>query len=149
MLQNPIVFSNNPLQDILVVIDDTPPEVVCPGVIVTGLNFNHSIANPAKSEYHHGYSLDPEGEICTYGVCDSPAQFFETKIGQYVVNDPRPMCVSFTAMHRSEQDPRGGWRWHKWGEYIGIQEPTCEYLYDEPVIVLVYVYHMYLLETAA
>jgi len=25
----------------------------------------------------------------------------------------------------------GGWRWHKWGEYIGKLEPKCEYLDDE------------------
>lgn len=25
----------------------------------------------------------------------------------------------------------GGWRWHKWGKYIGELDPKCEYLDDE------------------
>lgn len=25
----------------------------------------------------------------------------------------------------------GGWRWHKWGTYIGTLDPQCEYLDDE------------------
>ena len=33
-----------------------------------------------------------------------------------------------------------GWRWHKWGPYIGTQDPQCEYLADEPEIKEVFVY---------
>jgi hypothetical protein len=37
----------------------------------------------------------------------------------------------------------GGWRWHKWGPYIGTQEPKCEYIHDEPEIEEVFTYHVY------
>lgn len=53
--------------------------------------------------------------------------------------DPRLLGVFFTPMVRAEQSPEGGWRWHKWGEYIGDHTPTAEYLYDEPEIERVYV----------
>jgi hypothetical protein len=44
---------------------------------------------------------------------------------------------------KANQSHEGGWRWHKWGEYIGKYEPQYEYLYDEPEIEKVYVYHIY------
>ena len=36
-----------------------------------------------------------------------------------------------------------GWRWHKWGPYIGIERPQCEYLADEPVIEKVVCFSIY------
>ena len=39
--------------------------------------------------------------------------------------------------------PDCGWRWHKWGPYIGTQEPQCEYLADEPVIEKVICFSIY------
>jgi len=48
---------------------------------------------------------------------------------------------------RKDLEPTdGGWRWHKWGEYIGTQNPQMEYIHDEPEIEKVYVYHIYELE---
>jgi hypothetical protein len=41
----------------------------------------------------------------------------------------------------------GGWRWHKWGPYIGKGEPTTEYLDDEDGFADgVYVYHFYVVD---
>mgnify|MGYP000984510367 FL=1 len=41
----------------------------------------------------------------------------------------------------------GGWRWHKWGEYLGNGTPTCEHLDDEDEFNDgVYVYHMYIVD---
>lgn len=37
----------------------------------------------------------------------------------------------------------GGWRWHKWGAYIGTQNPHCEYLDDEPEINEVLIFSIY------
>ena len=40
----------------------------------------------------------------------------------------------------------GGWRWHKWGEYIGKLNPQCKYLDDEEFgdnFEYVLCYHLY------
>lgn len=55
----------------------------------------------------------------------------------------RLLVVSFTKVEKSKQPPTGGWRWHKWGPYIGKQEITSEYLYHEKEIDMVYVYHVF------
>jgi hypothetical protein len=77
-----------------------------------------------------------------YGVCDTPEQF----IGRYkaaLEASPHSFVVSFTIVRKSEQYAQGGWRWHKWGPYIGDKERQCEYLYDEPEIDQATVYHIY------
>lgn len=37
----------------------------------------------------------------------------------------------------------GGWRWEKWGPYIGTQRSVADYLHDEPDIDYVYTFHVY------
>ncbi len=78
-----------------------------------------------------------------YGVCDSPDQFMETVGAKLEADKERKYCVSLVRLLKSEQETPGGWRWHKWGPYIGKQDPQCEYLYDEPVITEVWTYHVY------
>jgi hypothetical protein len=41
--------------------------------------------------------------------------------------------VAFTHVAKDPENAGngGGWRWHKWGEYIGTGQPTTEYLDDE------------------
>lgn len=76
----------------------------------------------------------------SFGVCDTPEQL----LSMYDFDaDPRRFFITFTEMRKDEQSDWGGWRWHKWGEYLGTQDPQCEYLYDEPVIESVYVFHIY------
>lgn len=77
----------------------------------------------------------------SYGVCDSPDQFME-KYGNVLRDDPRNLVVAFVSIRKSTQYPEGGWRWHKWGPYVGKQTPTCEYLYDEPLIKEVFTYQI-------
>lgn len=83
--------------------------------------------------------------VPTYGVCDTPKQFAE-KFGDLVKADPRNCCVFFTHV---EKDPTnrgqgGGWRWHKWGEYVGEGTPEHEYLDDEEGFEGgVYVFHVH------
>lgn len=76
-----------------------------------------------------------------YGVCDYPQQLIE--MFPAVESDPRPFVVSMTRISKVHQSDNGGWRWHKWGPYIGTQNPQREYLYDEPEIEEVWVYHIY------
>lgn len=82
------------------------------------------------------------GNFGPYGVCDSFEQIFE-RCPEIVNDSTRGFFVFVTRLRKDEQSSEGGWRWHKWGEYIGTQEPTCEYLYDEPVIEQVYTFHVY------
>jgi hypothetical protein len=44
---------------------------------------------------------------------------------------------------KDPDNPCSGWRWHKWGEYIGTQNPQCEYLNDEPLIEEVITFSIY------
>lgn len=77
----------------------------------------------------------------SYGVCDYPQQVAEKF--PYLIDGPERLVMQVTELVGSEQPAQGGWRWHKWGEYIGDQDPQCEYLYDEPEIEKVFVFHIY------
>ena len=79
-----------------------------------------------------------------YGVCDSVDDILAKC--PLIENDPdRQFVICLTQVRRATDNKGkgGGWRWHKWGEYIGKREPTTEYLDDEPEIDSVYVYHVY------
>lgn len=85
----------------------------------------------------------PAGGGC-YGVCDSPEQFLAHPLGKALAASEREFCISFARVDKASQSADGGWRWHKWGEYIGEQDaPTTEYLYDEPNVDAVYCYHVF------
>lgn len=75
-----------------------------------------------------------------YGVCDTPEQAVE-KLG--LRSRPERFFVSFVKIRRGDQPRDGGWRWHKWGSYIGDRDPQCEYIHDEPDIEEVYTFHVY------
>src|ERR1035437_865715 len=77
----------------------------------------------------------------SYGVCDHLENLMSTY--PELQAEGRTFVVSMTAIRKEDQEAWGGWRWHKWGEYIGTQKPTCEYMHDEPEIDLVYCFHIY------
>jgi hypothetical protein len=81
-----------------------------------------------------------------YGVCDSLDQLRRHSLWEEIERDPRAMALVLTPVRRSDQEESGGWRWHKWGEYVGDQEPQCEYIFDEPVVELVYVFKAVVLD---
>lgn len=83
------------------------------------------------------------GEHCSYGVCDSPEQFLSHEVGGFVAASKRRFCVGFCLIERDHQPQQGGWRWHKWGPYIGAHAPQYEYLAHERDIERVYCYHVY------
>lgn len=87
-------------------------------------------------------------ELNSYGVCDTPKQFFD-KFGRLIAKDERPICLVFTHIKKEPEKAftRGGWRWHKWGPYVGEYEPTTEYLDDEQEFCDgVFVYHLYIVD---
>lgn len=80
--------------------------------------------------------------VPAYGVADSVEQFI-AKFGGFIEKSSDCYAVIFTAVYKNDQPEEDGWRWHKWGEYIGNKNPKCEYLYDEPDINLVYTFHVF------
>lgn len=75
-----------------------------------------------------------------YGVSDNLEQVLE-KFKDQVEDEENKFVITMTPVHKNNE--KGGWRWHKWGEYIGTQNPEFEYLNDEEHIDLVYCYHVY------
>ena len=68
----------------------------------------------------------------TYGVADNIEQikeFYKKQIkdkkNKYVI------AVTPVFQEKENKGKGGGWRWHKWGEYIGKLNSQCEYLDDE------------------
>lgn len=99
-------------------------------------NFYNEVATPLVDEF--AVDFDPD-----YGVCDSPDQFLAGPGAALDADLGRRYCISFVEVRRDEQPPDGGWRWHKWGPYIGEKTPTTEYLHDEPDIDRVFTFHVY------
>lgn len=92
-----------------------------------------------------GYSdsFDCEGlSISCYGVCDNIQQIID-QCPELEADKDRQFMVAVTPIIKAEQPSSGGWRWHKWGPYIGEGDPQCEYIFNEPVIGDVLVYHIY------
>lgn len=77
-----------------------------------------------------------------YGVCDNVQQILD-HYPELQSSEDREFVVGITRIRKEEQPEWGGWRWHKWGEYIGTQSPQCEYIHDEPEIEEVFVFHIY------
>lgn len=70
----------------------------------------------------------------TYGVADNLeqiVQLYEENRDGYFRGNHVILCHKVI---KNPDAPCSGWRWRKWGEYIGIHTPKCEYLNDEPVI---------------
>lgn len=139
MLKNPRIGVSDPsIERVLTAIGQGgKPTELEPGIYLTNsFSFGHNILQP-----HESY---PElGDLGPYGVCDNVDQV--KKVYADYLNDPfRSFCISLTKVSKAEQSPSGGWRWHKWGDYIGDKNPQCEYLYDEgPEIEEVYCFHIY------
>lgn len=106
---------------------------------------------------HDGYVYNFEGfleEKCNaniinkwvaYGVCDNYKQVLE-KHKDLFDDTNKNYVIGLSTVKREKQSSEGGWRWHKWGEYIGNQNPQHEYLYDDTHIDKVYCYHIYEVE---
>ena len=68
----------------------------------------------------------------TYGVADNIEQIKEYYKEE--ISDPDKKYFIYLTPVWQEKENKGkggGWRWHKWGEYIGELNPQCEYLDDE------------------
>lgn len=74
------------------------------------------------------------------GVVDSPEQLLELVDLDAL---PIPVAVTMVEIQRGDQPSSGGWRYHKWGPYLGTQNPQHEYLHDDTHIERVFTYHIY------
>lgn len=130
------------------------PQVLAPNMILdvlSGGRKGREVQTGIYKVHHFGMSpwlrgyRDTLGDlglpVWPYGVCDSAENLLE-KCPELVASE-RQFVVVLTPVRKADQEPRGGWRWHKWGDYIGAQTPTTEYLFDEPVVEQVFCYHIY------
>lgn len=92
------------------------------------------------------FNISNRFNICDYGVCDNASQAIE-----YFRNCEKEMKIDLgkcilclRPIVKKFQPEEGGWRWHKWGPYIGVKKPRCEYIYDEgDDIKFVWCYHLH------
>lgn len=120
----------------------TSPERIAQGVYLTHLNFGNEIKMLLKGRDPWGQSYGIDGPD-TFGVCDNYHQI----LGRWpeIETMERKLLIGLAPIVRADQPESGGWRWHKWGEYIGNYKPQHEYLYDETIDV-VYPFHVYELD---
>lgn len=73
-----------------------------------------------------------DGDVDSYGVADNLEQIKEYYAKQ-ILDPVQKYFISVTPVKQDKSNAgKGvGWRWHKWGEYIGKFSPQCEYLNDE------------------
>lgn len=107
---------------------------------------DHNIPDDLDEEYHQFIrwtieDLQEGRHFSEYGVCDNYHQVLEKY--PFLKEDSKQYVVTVCSVKKCHQSPSGGWRWHKWGEYIGTQNPQHEYLYDEDHIEEVFCYHIY------
>ena len=135
-----------------VINDDSDIKRYQKGVYIIGhFNFEYEIEEKIE-EYDDIEDCDTKGLIDRpYGVCDTPEQLLN--IYDFEKNE-RKLVIALTPIYKKDQPPEEGWRWHKWGPYIGNKRKMCncyprfsipvyEYLYDEPNVDLVYCFHIY------
>ena len=107
------------------------------GVYWTLLNFGMNFFKETKdrlgfkNEFWHEW-LDEDICIGSYGVADNIDQIKEYYKRQ--IEDPDNkyfIAISPIFQDKDHAGKGGGWRWHKWGPYIGKLNPQYEYLDDE------------------
>lgn len=105
------------------------------GIYQCSFAFNFSEAEFEETKqlsWEDRYKIFPDFEKNTYGVADNVEQI--KKYYKDQVEDPEKkyaICVTPVWQEKENAGNGGGWRWHKWGEYIGELNPQYEYLDDE------------------
>lgn len=110
--------------------------------IYVSLHWNFAMCFPSD-----GWKKYPDfgDEYDSIGVCDSIEQFEAHPLGKMLADDlDRKFVVSFVHISKKTEPKECGWRWSKWGQYIGNDTPECEYLSDESGFNAgVWTYHVY------
>ena len=131
--------------------------IVEDGIYMCGFNFRHQefmefedVLNiPCEDAYQ---LFAPTYHKCQYGVADNIEQIKE--YFKEEIQDPKRryfISVTFVEQEKENKGKGGGWRWHKWGEYIGTLNSKCEYLDDEDFgddFEGVFCFHIYEIKTS-
>ncbi len=81
---------------------------------------------------HSRYETFVNMEKSTYGVADTIDQikdYYKEEIAD--TNNRYAIALTPVWQDKANEGKGGGWRWHKWGPYIGSLNPQYEYLDDE------------------
>ena len=112
------------------------------GIYQCSFNFNFSFEEFIEFDvdthihnmsYNNTYDVfAPTYHKAQYGVADSIDQikeYFKEEIEDLTTK----YIITCTPVFQDKENKGkgGGWRWHKWGEYIGKLNPQYEYLDDE------------------
>jgi hypothetical protein len=140
MLKN-VELQSDPLIELMCSVDNSK---VMPDLLETGVylfeHVNHKyILGLADLEFEYQY---PRIDFPAYGVCDTWEQL-KAALPPVIFEPGRDFVITLAVIERAKQDPEGGWRYHKWGPYIGTQNPRHEYLYDDKHIDKVYCWWIY------
>lgn len=135
LISEPSIFKPDGILSMVAALNKSSNEVkeVCEGI--------YEIGHFGSSDFLGNYNHYPELSISFCGVCDDYQQILDAC--SELLESDQQFIITITAIIKANQPKKDGWRWHKWGQYIGALEPTCEYISDEPHIDKVYVYHIY------
>lgn len=132
----------NTLAEYKSIAKDHRPLMELKDVYVCGLNSNYTLE--ATTDYKKKINVNSPIYWINYGVADNASQvidYYKSLLdiyGDYM--NSHKFVILLTPIFRESQPERGGWRWHKWGTYIGDFNPQHEYLYDEQGIDYVWVF---------
>ena len=66
------------------------------------------------------------------------------RLYKFLTDNPDAVyLIRFYPVFNHHDGKTGGWRWHKWGPYLGKHTPKCEYLDEEKNIDYVLLWHLY------
>ena len=80
--------------------------------------------------------------IRAYGLCDNSEQIMHI-LGKVLEQDHRRWVVSVHPIFRGHEPEHDGFRFDKWGPYVGTRKFTHDYLYDCTDIDYICVWHIY------
>ena len=129
MLKTPRLEISQEMHEIFKILGDGDLASLGEGIIVGTKNLHNYLGEGWES---HSVDVRALGLNCCYGVCDTPQQFLK-KYHKALQGSPNTYVVGFGHMAKDpgSRGVGGGWRWHKWGPYVGEGDPQCEYLDDE------------------
>ena len=149
------------------ILEEDDPNLDFTGIYLTHLNGNHDIES--LTHHHEIRGCASKNQLYISGVSDNASQviryierclrdyqygntqthndFFEGRELPKYIEEFKDQPLEFVILMTpivNHHDPKnwGGWRWHKWGEYIGQFKPQCEYLDHEDGIDFVFVWNL-------
>lgn len=105
------------------------------GIYQSAFSFNfpeNEFEETQKLSFNNRYPKFNDPLKGSYGVADTIEQIKEYYKEE--IEDPNNkyfIHLSVVGQEKENKGKGGGWRWHKWGPYIGKLDSQCEYLDDE------------------